>query len=148
MQSIKVTAAFMSQYLPSMWIHRLCFCCISTPAERPLIYFYFLYSHHLTAFLGLTLLILGIASLLASVVVLCYRPKLVWNSFIPVVSLSSHSFPAVRCLHCFPAVWRWWSSEMLSVDASSSDRSMLMFCIFTFILIKLQAQKFSRPDHC
>lgn len=45
-------------------------------------FFYFLHSHHLTAFLDSTLLILGIASLLASVVVLCYRPKLVWNSFI------------------------------------------------------------------
>lgn len=49
--------------------------------------FYFLYSHHLTAFLGLTLLILGIASLLASDVVPCHRPKLVWNSFISELQL-------------------------------------------------------------
>lgn len=85
---------------------------------RALIDFYFLYSHHLTAFLGMTLLIRGIASLLASDVVLCHRPKLVWNSFISYCCFSHlTSFSAVRCLYRFQQfdsckAQRCWASRL------------------------------------
>lgn len=104
-----------------------------------LIDFYFLYSHHLTAFLCLTLLILGIASLLASDVVLCYRPKLVWNSFISKLLvcfvyffLSSHSFSVVWCL-LFSAkpqfdsykTHRCWVSRLSNIKYIDADIAFL-----------------------
>lgn len=106
-----------------------------------------LFSHHLTAFLGLTLLILGIVSLLAYVVVLCYWTKLVWKSFFSVFFflLSSQSFSAIWCLQ--PTVGRLWSSEMLIAEASISNRLMLMslFCI-VFLQLFLTKLSFSSPD--
>lgn len=106
-----------------------------------LIDFYFLYGHHLTAFLALTLLILGIASLLASDVVLHYRPRIVWNSFISallfffVISLiPSRSVPRL-----LSAVWQFYI-KLPKVSTSKKDWSWYRLSelhLFTFIVTKL-----------
>lgn len=142
MQSIKshvslYVADKTEQCLPSVGFFTNSVSVLSPPLPSGDRFFYFLHSHHLTAFLDSTLLILGIASLLASVVVLCYRPKLVWNSFISellflLFFLSSHSFPAVWCLHCFLTM-----EKLRDAEASTSNRSMLMLPILYFFFLHL-----------
>lgn len=123
MQSIKVSGKT-EWYLSSMWFPPTLFLFYLHPC-RALIDFYFLSGHHLTAVLALTLLVLGISSLLAPLVVLCYRPKLGTLLFLSCCCCRLFYFAVISLIlsHLVPALFL---SSLTVMKASTSNRSMLM----------------------
>lgn len=106
------------------------------PSSIDRCFVYFLHSHHLTAFLALTLLILGIASLLASDVVLLPWTQTSLKAFIfeLLVFFCFVFFFFCHLIHSQPfgaGTVKLQSSDMLVVEASKIDR--LPFGITLFL---------------
>lgn len=123
-QSIKVASSFMSQTKQQRSLSVLS---LPLPSSIDWCFVYFLHSHHLTAFLALTLLILGIASLLASDVVLLPWTQTSLKAFIFELLLLGFFVFFFFChlTHSQPfgaGTVKLQSSDMLVVEASTIDR--------------------------
>lgn len=132
MQSIKSHLPFHGRHC-----HRCSF--VLSPPLPGVDQFYFLYRRHLTAFLCLSLLILGIASSsrLNAILLDLSGSLYFWAGVcLGGIFVSSYSFAAVYCLQ-----------TCQSSKTQSCSRHRCFFVFFNLHLFDQRINDFSRPDH-